>query len=132
MGVWQSLCLYVANHIPIEARKRSKAGQLVVLLHYLVDYLILWTIIELNYNPSIALSFDWPFVIARTVAVVLFLIWKQPFFFLLGKLVLLMQFSLTIPSLPFLDVLVGLAEVAMAGVWALTKEQRMLHFDSRF
>lgn len=105
---------------------------MVVVLHYLVDYLILWTIIELNYNPGNILKFDWPFIIVRAVAVVLFLIWKQPFFFLLGKLVLLMQIILTVPSLPFVNVLVGLAEVAVAGVWALTKEQRMLHFDSRF
>lgn len=103
-----------------------------MVLHYLVDYLILWTIIELNYNYSNVLSFDWPFVIGRTIAVVLFLIWKHPFFFLLGKLVLLMQVILSVPSLLFLDVLVGLAEVGMAGIWALTKEQRMLHFDSRF
>jgi hypothetical protein len=106
--------------------------ELAVVLHYLADYLILWTIVQLNYNPRVILNFDWPFVIARALAAVLFLIWKHPFFFLFGKLVILMQFTLTTYSLPFLDIMVGVFEVGMAGVWALTKEQRMLHFDSRF
>jgi hypothetical protein len=103
-----------------------------VYLHYLVDYIILWVIIELNYNPNSAVSFDWPFVIARTVFVVLFLLWRKPVFFLAAKLVLLMQFILSVPSFAFLDVLTGVGEIGMAGMWALTKEQRMLHFDSRF
>ena len=90
-------------------------------MHYLVDYLILWTIIQLNYNAKTALNFDWPFAVARTVCALLFLIFKTPIFFLAGKMVLMLQLTLSTPSFLFLDVLVGVAEVAMSGMWALTK-----------
>jgi hypothetical protein len=121
VGLWQSLCLYAAEHIPIEQRKRSKVDQLVVSLHYLVDYLILWTVIQLNYNAKAALDFDWPFVVARAVSVLLFLVFKMPIFFLADKMVLMLQLTLATPSFLFLDVLVGAAEVVMSGMWALTK-----------
>lgn len=92
-----------------------------VCLHYVVDYLILWTIIQLNYNLNIALNFDWPFVVARALCVLLFLIFKTPIFFLSDKLVLMLQLAISVPSFLFLDVLVGAAEIAMSAMWALTK-----------
>jgi hypothetical protein len=132
VGLWQAACQYAADHIPVEDRKRTKIGEIVVYLHYLIDYIILWVIIQQNYNTSTAIGIDWPFIIARALFAALFLAWRKPVFFMAGKMALFLQLMLSQPSFLFLDVLAGVADIAMAAVWALTKEQRMLHFDSRF
>jgi hypothetical protein len=123
---------YVVEHIAIEEKKRSRLLSVVVYLHYLVDYLILWAIIQLVYNSSAAVPFDWPLIVARCLFSALFLVFKHPFFFLSNKLVILVQITVAQESFILLEVLAGLGEVAMSAVWALTKEQRMIHFDSRF
>lgn len=64
---------------------------LVVYLHYVVDYLILWVIIESAYITTTVISFDWPFIVARSVFAVLFIIFKQPIFFLANKISILTQ-----------------------------------------
>ena len=105
---------------------------LIVYLHYIVDYLILWVIIESAYITTAVISFDWPFIVARSVFAVLFIILKHPIFFLANKVSILAQILFCLESFLMLEVLACAIEILMSGVWSLTKEQRMIHFDSRF
>lgn len=105
---------------------------LIIYLHYIVDYLILWVIIESAYITTSVVSFDWPFIVARSVFAALFIIFKHPIFFLSNKVVILVQILFSVESFLMLEVLACAIEILMSGVWALTKEQRMIHFDSRF
>ncbi len=50
----------------------------------------------------------------------------------LEKVAVVLQITMAERSFIFLEGFAVFLEIAMAGIWSLTKEQRMVHFDSRF
>jgi hypothetical protein len=73
------------------------------------------------YNNSSILSFDWPFIIARGVLSISFIIFKHPWILMLEKITVVIQIAMTERSFVFLEAIVVFVEIAMAAVWSLTK-----------
>lgn len=51
---------------------------------------------------------------------------------MLEKLTVVLQITMAERSFIFLEAVAVFLEISMAAIWSLTKEQRMVHFDSRF
>ena len=51
---------------------------------------------------------------------------------MLQKIAVVLQITMAERSFIFLEAVAVFMEIAMAAVWSLTKEQRMVHFDSKF
>ena len=100
--------------------------------HYALDYLILWSVSSSIFNGyTLPLQSLLPFFIARLVLARLFVLTPRPLFFALGKLAVVGQ-VLSGGWLTVWEEGVAVAcELLAAGVWALGKEQRLYHFDSR-
>jgi len=120
------------DHIPIESKKRTIVGIMIIFLHYAIDYVILWLLVSLAIvSTSNFVPFVWPFFIVRIISSALFIYIHHPIFFLIDKLTIMAELILVNNFIVFGECLVILVELIMSAVWALTKEQRMLHFDSR-
>ena len=51
---------------------------------------------------------------------------------MLEKIAVVMQITMAQRSFIFLEAVAVFVEIGTAAIWSLTKEQRMIHFDSRF
>jgi hypothetical protein len=72
-----------------------------------------------------------PFLAIRVLIAGTFIVIRDPVFFMLDKVGICVQL-LTLGWLPvWLEIVAVLMELAMGAVWALTKDQRMEHFDSK-
>ncbi len=70
--------------------------EFIIYLHYIVDYMLLWIIIQLRYVDSPIFEFDWPFIVVRIALALLFIIFQHPVYFLFNKLTNILQIILAL------------------------------------
>ena len=121
----------VIEKIGIEKQARTKVEDLIVFLHYLLDYIIIWAILAdslHNYRPPLAILA--PFTAVRAILALTFVLFRHPIFFMLNKVAILIQLITLEEHSVVFSLLSFIPQVLMIIAWTVTKDQRMKHFDS--
>ncbi len=119
------------QRIPTEKHLRSLFDSVLIYSHYVADYVILWAVLGLILitEPPIV-SNSLPFFAVRAASSLCYIVFRHPLFFLLDKVVVIIQLMIATPPQFSLEMINVGFELLMCAVWALTKEQRQVHFDS--